>query len=97
MNVSDLEILTGDRKKWLIRIRDWFEIVDSIDKSLTWNSTKLGGELYTISIIVYLDEIISKGHYDSSIYSNTLNWMRELYIVNHKTPPHLRTPIITTI
>jgi hypothetical protein len=98
MDAKDIMEIDENQMRFLITMKDWFIAVEDSDGPfIYWSSTTFGaGDVYTTTIIKYIDMIIDTGWYDRGNSKDILNWMRELYIVNHKRP-HIHTSLITTI
>ncbi len=88
MDLKDLIVLNEDKVFLLNRMREWFkecEVENSFwspGTYLTWSSTTMEGTMSTTTIVAYIDWVIDKGWYSDIESRGTLNWMRELYIVN---------------
>ncbi len=98
MDKTDIMEIDEDKMRFLLTMRDWFMRIEEKEGPYrSWSSKSLGGgDVYTDSIINYIGGIIDKGWYSDVDNKDILNWMRELYIVNHKRP-HVYSPLITTI
>ncbi len=98
MGEKDIMEIDEDKMRFLLTMRDWFKRIEEKEGPYrSWSSKSLGGgDVYTDSIINYIGGIIDKGWYSDVDNKDILNWMRELYIVNHKRP-HVYSPLITTI
>jgi hypothetical protein len=101
MNKKDIIEIDYDKMGFLLTMKNWFTNIENIEGPfVVWSSKSFGskhaGDVYTTSIIQYIEGIIDKGWYSDIENKDILNWMRELYIVNHKRP-HIHTPLITTI
>lgn len=91
MDLKDLIVLNEDKIEFLYKMREWFKDCDvensygSPGTYLTWSSkTREGTMSTTTTIVAYIDWVIDKGWYSDIESKETLNWMRELYIVNGK-------------
>lgn len=100
MDKKDIMEIDEDKMRFLLTMRDWFKRIEEKEGpylSWSWSGKSFGaGDVYTSSIIKYIGGIIDKGWYSDVDNRDILNWMRELYIVNHKRP-HVYSPLITTI
>ncbi len=101
MDKKDIIEIDYDKMGFLMRMKNWFTTIENIEGPfVVWSSKSFGskhaGDVYTTSIIKYIEGIIDRGWYSDIENKDILNWMRELYIVNHKRP-HIHTPLITTI
>lgn len=98
MGEKDIMDIDENRMRFLITMKDWFtNIEDSDGPFIYWSSTTFGaGDVYTSTIIRYIENVINRGWYSDRDNKDILNWIRELYIINHKRP-HIHTPLITTI
>ena len=98
MDKKDIMEIDEDKMGFLLTMKYWFITIENIEGPfVVWSSKTFGGgDVYTASIIKYIEGIIDKGWYSTESNKDILNWMREVYIVNHKRP-HIHTPLITTI
>jgi len=98
MDKKDIMEIDEDKMRFLLTMRDWYTRIEEKEGPYrSWSSKSFGGgDVYTDSIIKYIDMIIDRGWYSDVENKDILNWMRELYIVNHKRP-HVYSPLITTI
>lgn len=96
MDKKDIVEIDYDKMGFLMRMKNWFTTIENIEGPfVSWGFANRGGDVYTKTLIEYIEGIIDVGYYSDG-NKDVLNWMRGLYIVNHKTP-HIHTPLITTI
>jgi hypothetical protein len=92
MDVKDLIVLSENKVKLLLTMKHWFkecELENSYGNPgtyLMWGtylgSSTMESTMSTTTIVAYIDWVIDKGWYSDIESKETLNWMRELYIVN---------------